>query len=131
MNRMITFPTTKKKELVNITSKVGRIVNEANIKEGLCLIFVPHATAAVLINEDEPGFKADVEKLLDMWIPPGDWQHDKVDNNATAHLAASLIGQSRMIPVINGDLQLGTWQEIFLLELDGPRSNRRVVVQLI
>ncbi|OGY25200.1 MAG: hypothetical protein A2Z11_01820 [Candidatus Woykebacteria bacterium RBG_16_43_9] len=131
MNRMITFPTTKKKELVNITSKVGRIVNEANIKEGLCLIFVPHATAAVLINEDEPGFKADVEKLLDMWIPPGDWQHDKVDNNATAHLAASLIGQSRMIPVINGNLQLGTWQEIFLLELDGPRSNRRVVVQLI
>lgn len=131
MNRMITFPTTKKKELVNITSKVGRIVNEANIKEGLCLIFVPHATAAVLINEDEPGFKADVEKLLDMWIPPGDWQHDKVDNNATAHLAASLIGQSRMIPVINGDLQLGTWQEIFLLELDGPRSDRRVVVQLI
>ncbi|MEX0621571.1 MAG: secondary thiamine-phosphate synthase enzyme YjbQ [Candidatus Woykebacteria bacterium] len=131
MNKVLEFSTHTKKGLVNITSAVGEAVGGTNIKEGICLVFVPHATAAVLINEDESGFKADVEKLLDKWIPEGGWQHDRVDNNATAHLAASMIGQSRVIPVRHGDLQLGTWQEIFLVELDGPRSTRRVVIQVI
>jgi secondary thiamine-phosphate synthase enzyme len=130
MNKVLEFSTSRQKELVNITREVGRAVSEVNIRDGICLIFVPHATAALLINEDEPGFKADVEKLLKMWIPEGDWQHNSVDNNATAHLASSLIGQSRTIPIKNGDLQLGTWQEIFLVELDGPRNSRKVIAQI-
>jgi secondary thiamine-phosphate synthase enzyme len=66
-----------------------------------------------------------------MWIPENDWEHNKVDDNATAHLGASLIGQSRMIPIQAGKLQLGSWHQIFLVELDGPRSARRVIVQTL
>ena len=131
MNKQLEFQTTQKRELVNITSPVQQAVAESNQKEGVWLIFVPHATAAVLINEDEPGFKADVEKLIRTWIPEGAWEHDRVDDNATSHLASSLIGQSRVIPVENGSLQLGTWQQIFLVELDGPRNSRRVSVTLV
>lgn len=130
MNQTLEFQTSKSRELLNMTNDIEGVVAESNVKEGTCLVFVPHATAAVLINEDEPGFKADVEKLIDMWIPQGDWAHDKVDSNATSHLSSALIGQSRVIPIIDGRLKLGTWQEIFLVELDGPRSNRKVIVQI-
>lgn len=130
MVKTLEFQTSKSKELINITSGIETVVAESNAKEGTCLVFAPHATAAILINEDEPGFKADLEKLLDMWIPQGNWEHDRIDNNATSHLSSALIGQSRVIPIIDGRLQLGTWQEIFLVELDGPRSNRKVVVQV-
>ena len=129
MNKILEFSTNKNRELVNITSQVEDALTQFKVTSGICLIFVPHATAALLINEDEPGFKADVEKLLEMWIPQGDWQHDRVDDNATSHLASSLIGQSKVLPLENGRLQLGTWQEIFFVELDGPRSNRKVIVQ--
>ena len=131
MNNLIEFSTGKKKELVNITSKVEEIVSGSKVERGICHVFAPHATAALLINEDEAGFKTDVEKLLDKWIPEGSWQHNRVDNNATAHLAAAMIGQDRAIPIQDGRLQLGTWQEIFFVELDGPRERRKVAVQAI
>lgn len=130
MNKLLEFSSSKKKELVNISSEVEKIVNQSNKRDGMCLVYTPHTTAAILINEDEPGFKTDIEKILEVWIPEGDWQHNSVDGNATAHLASALIGQSRVIPIINGDLQLGTWQQIFLVELDGPRTTRRVVIQI-
>lgn len=131
MNKTLEVSTTKHRELVNITSQVEEVVSKSNVIEGICLVFVPHATAALLLNEDEPGFKADVEKLLEIWMPEGDWQHDRVDDNATSHLAAAMIGQDRSIPIVDGDLQLGTWQEIFLVELDGPRTSRKVIVSII
>ena len=131
MNKQLEFQTSKKRELINITSAVQNALQEFNTTEGICLIFVPHATAAVLINEDEPGFKTDIERLISIWIPEGDWEHDRVDDNATSHLASSLIGQSRTVPVKDGRLQLGTWQQIFLVELDGPRSSRRVIVNTV
>ena len=130
MNKLLEFSSTKKRELINISREIEKITNKSNLKQGTCLVFTPHTTAAILINEDESGFKADMEKLIETWIPEGDWQHNHVDGNATAHLASSLIGQSRTIPIISGDLQLGTWQQIFLVELDGPRRNRKVVVQV-
>lgn len=130
MNKLLEFSSSKKRELVNISSEVERIVNQSNNKDGICLVYTPHTTAAILINEDEPGFKEDIEKILEVWIPEGSWQHNHVDGNATAHLASALIGQSRIIPIINGNLQLGTWQQVFLVELDGPRTTRKVVVQI-
>ncbi len=130
MNKLLEFSSSKKIELINISQEIEKTVYQSNSRQGTCLVFTPHTTAAILINEDEPGFKADIEKLIKTWIPEGDWQHNKVDGNATAHLASSLIGQTRIIPLINGDLQLGTWQQIFLVELDGPRTNRRVVIQI-
>ncbi|SRR4030042_6455155 len=131
VNEEVNISTIKKVELVNITAKINEIVSKINISEGLCHVFVPHATAAVLINEDEPGFKADIQKLINIWIPEGDWEHNQIDSNATSHLASALIGQSRTIPILNNKLALGTWQEIFLVELDGPRQNRKVLVQII
>ena len=130
MNKLLEFSSSKKRELVNISSQIERIVNKSNNRDGMCLVYTPHTTAAILINEDEPGFKEDIEKVLKAWIPEGDWQHNHVDGNATAHLASALIGQSKVIPIINGDLQLGTWQQVFLVGLDGPRATRRVVIQI-
>lgn len=130
MNKVLEFSTKKKIELLNITETVNKVVAQRSKEEGQCLVFAPHATAAILINEDEAGFKADVATLLNKWLPDEDWEHNKVDSNATAHLAASIIGQSRTIPIENGNLQLGTWQEIFLVELDGPREKRKVIIQI-
>ena len=131
MTREFTVSTAKKRELVNITRQVEKIVSESAVEGGICLVFVPHVTAAILLNEDEAGFKADMETLLETWIPEGNWQHNRIDDNATAHLASALISQSRVLPVTDGSLQLGTWQEIFLVELDGPRSPRHIVVKII
>ena len=130
MNNLLEFSSSKKRELISISAEVEKIVNKSNKTDGMCLVYTPHTTAAILINEDEPGFKADIEKILDLWIPKGDWKHNSVDGNATAHLASALIGQSTVVPITNGDLQLGTWQQIFLVELDGPRANRRIIVQI-
>ena len=131
MVKELVFSTKKKRELINITSEIQKVLAESKVAEGICLVFVPHATAALLLNEDEEGFKADVETLLENWMPEGDWEHNRIDNNATAHLASAFIGQSKAVPIVGGRLQLGTWQEIFLVELDGPRGSRRVIVKII
>lgn len=117
--------------MLDITDEINKVVEESETKEGICLLFAPHASCALLINENEPGFKADMEKLLSMWLPENGWEHNKVDDNATAHLGASLISQSRSIPIGKGGLLLGIWQQVFLLELDGPRSGRKVIIQTV
>lgn len=131
MTKELALSTTKKRDLINITSQVQKAAADSNIKEGICLVFAPHATAAIIINEDEDGLKNDIENLIENWIPEGDWKHNQVDDNAVSHLASSFIGQSKSIPIVNKNLKLGTWQEIFLLELDGPRQNRKVVVSCL
>ena len=130
MQKEIIIKTAQPRELVDITEKIKEAIWGSQVGEGVCLIFVPHTTAAVLINENEPGFKEDMTTLLEKIIPEGSWIHNKVDNNATAHLAASLLGQSVHIPIKDKFLQLGTWQHIHLIELDGPRE-RRVLVEII
>jgi secondary thiamine-phosphate synthase enzyme len=131
MQEKIEFNTHDKVELLNITAKIAEVVEKSDVKQGICLLFAPHASCAILLNEDESGFKADIKRLLSMWIPETNWKHNDVDDNATAHLGSSLIGQSRIIPIQGGQLQLGTWQEVFLVELDGPRQSRKVIVQII
>ena len=91
-------------------------------------MYVPHATAAVVINEnDDQRIGLDLLDALDKLIPAGGWRHDQVDSNGAAHLKAAILGPSEMIPVQNGRLALGTWQAIMLVELDGPRD-RKVIV---
>ncbi|OGY21052.1 MAG: hypothetical protein A2126_04500 [Candidatus Woykebacteria bacterium GWB1_45_5] len=131
MTKELVFSTSKKRQLINITNEAQKAVGESGVEEGVCLVFAPHATAAILLNEDEAGFKEDVETLLQNWIPEGNWQHNQIDDNATAHLASAFIGQSKTIPIVDGKLKLGTWQELFLLELDGPRQNRKIVVTFL
>ena len=120
--------TTTKREMIDLTARVADIVARADVAEGLCSVYTPHATAAIVVNEnDDPNVCVDVLDALDRLIPAGVWRHDRVDGNAASHIQAAILGPGETIPVRDGRLQLGRWQAIMLVELDGPRE-RRVVV---
>jgi secondary thiamine-phosphate synthase enzyme len=120
--------TRAKYEVLDITEAVAAAVREAGLEEGICSVYVPHATAAVVINEnDDPQVCEDLLDALARLIPEGVWRHDRIDRNGAAHLKAAILGPGRAIPVRGGRLVLGTWQSVMLAEFDGPRE-RRVVV---
>jgi secondary thiamine-phosphate synthase enzyme len=120
--------TAAKREMVDLTARVAEIVARSGLAEGLCSVYVPHATAAIVINEnDDPNVCTDVLDALDRLIPAGIWRHDRVDGNAASHIQATLLGPGETIPVRDGRLQLGTWQAVMLVELDGPRERRILV----
>lgn len=127
----ILLTTNHQFELVDITAQVEKAVGKFGVAEGICLVFVPHATAALWVNENESGLKEDVLNAIQKWFPKGSYKHDLIDNNARAHLASSFLGQSKVFPVENGNLVRGAWQNIFLVELDGPRSRRRILVEVV
>ena len=120
--------TGKKYEVIDLTAQVAAAVRDSQVSEGICGVYVPHATAALVINEnDDQQIGLDLLDALDKLIPAGGWRHDQIDSNGAAHLKAAILGPSEMIPVQNGRLALGTWQAIMLVELDGPRD-RKVIV---
>lgn len=126
-----TIKSSKNLEVINITSTVEEIVAKSGVKEGICLVFAPHATAAIIMNEDEPNLKSDFLYFFDLirqLVPHSSWAHNKIDDNTEAHLFSSFIGQSVAIPISNSRLVRGTWQEIQFVELDGPRERKVVVV---
>lgn len=120
--------TKHKREMIDLTPQVAEIVQGSGVAEGLCHVYVAHATAAVVINEnDDPNVCVDTLDALDKLIPAGVWRHDRVDGNAASHIQAAILGPSETIPVQQGRLLLGTWQAVMLVELDGPRERRIVV----
>jgi secondary thiamine-phosphate synthase enzyme len=122
--------THAKRELVDITSELAALVSKAAMAEGLCHVYVAHATAAIVINEnDDPNVCVDLLDALDRLIPAGIWRHDRVDGNAASHIQAAILGPGETIPVRDGELLLGRWQAVMLAELDGPRE-RRIIVTL-
>jgi secondary thiamine-phosphate synthase enzyme len=122
--------TKKKCDVVDVTLQVADIVQKADIQEGLCSVYVPHATAAMIVNEnDDPQIGQDLLNALDKLIPEGVWLHDTVDENGASHLKATILGPSETIPIQRGRLGLGTWQAIMLVDFDGPRD-RTVIVTL-
>ncbi len=128
MQRELSYRTRQQYDTVDLTAAVAGIVAAAGGAEALCSVYVPHATAAVIINEnDDPNLCLDLLDALGKLIPEGVWRHDRVDRNGAAHLKAALLGPGETIPVRDGRLLLGTWQAIMLVELDGPRQ-RRVIV---
>ena len=129
----ITISTSKKHELIDITSQVEEIVKNSKVKEGMCFIYIPHATAGVTINENaDPNIQTDIIKAVNKVVPEHDnYLHDSIDNNAAAHIKSTMIGVSKAIPISDGKLQLGMWQDIFFTEWDGPRSNRQIIVKVI
>jgi len=128
----IELSTRSRVELIDITRQVEEHVREGNVKNGLCLVYSLHSTTAIITNEHETGLLLDIAKKVQEDFPRGrGWCHNEVDSNAEAHLASSFIGPSRIFPVRDGRLIKGTWQNIFLLELDGPRSARRTVIELL
>jgi len=120
--------STKKCEVIDITSQVSEVVRSSNVDEGICCVYVPHATAAVVVNEnDDMQIGQDLLDALDRVVPEGIWRHDKIDSNGAAHLKSAILGPSETIPIQNGRLALGTWQAVMFVELDGPRD-RKVIV---
>lgn len=117
---------------VDVTREVAEIVRRSGVRRGLAHVMVLHATAAIAINEnDDPNIGVDLLRALDTAIPMrAGWLHDRVDGNAHAHLKAALLGPSETLAVEGGELVLGRWQGVMLVELDGPRS-RRISVQVI
>lgn len=117
-------------ELIDITSDVASAVKRLGIQKGVVMIYVPHTTGAVTINENaDPTVKSDVLKVLNDIIPwEAGYQH--LEGNSAAHIKASLVGASELVVVQDGRLMLGTWQGIFFCEFDGPRR-RRVWLQVI
>ena len=127
----VQVPTGSSINLVNITEKVHAVAKKSGISDGACSVYSMHTTAAVIINENEPGLLKDiVAKLTHDFPKDAGWEHDRHDNNAHAHLAATYVGISKVLPVEDGKIKLGTWQSVFLLELDGPR-NRSVIIQVM
>jgi len=130
MQETFRVKTRTGQEVVDITRQVAEVVARASRDEGICTVFVRHATAAVIINENaDPGFRSDIITALDRLFPQGIWEHDKVDDNGAAHLKATILGPSETVPIKEGRLLLGTWQGIALVECDGPRE-REIVVDI-
>ncbi|MFH1641809.1 MAG: secondary thiamine-phosphate synthase enzyme YjbQ [Nanoarchaeota archaeon] len=129
----LVISTSKKHELVDITSDVREIVSKSKVKEGICYIFIPHATGGITINENaDPDIQTDIINAINKVVPEHDnYLHDKIDNNAAAHIKSTLIGASTNIPISDGRLQLGTWQNVMFTELDGPRDHRKILVKII
>jgi secondary thiamine-phosphate synthase enzyme len=122
---MFTVKTDKKIQVLDITEQVRK---ERRIFEGTIIVYIPHTTAALVINENERNLKKDMEEFYDR-LTKGNWAHDTIDNNAASHLMATTLNSSLVIPV-KGDLLLGTWQSILFVELDGPREREVVVTQI-
>jgi len=130
MQKEIIISTKAHNELIDITKEVEKIVSESKVKQGLCNVFVTHATAAILINENyDPNVMEDIVNALNKIIPEhNNYKHDKIDNNAASHIKAAIIGPSETIPIKDNKLYLGTWQSIAFCEFDGPRTNRKIIV---
>ncbi|MCX7943352.1 MAG: secondary thiamine-phosphate synthase enzyme YjbQ [Deltaproteobacteria bacterium] len=126
----IEVKTKERETLVNITGVISALVENSGIKNGICIVYVPHTTAAITINESaDPDVVRDIIDRLKELVPhKGDYAHS--EGNSDAHIKASIIGNSRIIIVENGKLALGTWEGIFLCEFDGPRT-RKVFVKII
>jgi secondary thiamine-phosphate synthase enzyme len=122
--------TSHQVELIDITHLVQKVVSESKIKSGLCIVYVPHTTAAVTINENaDPSVKSDITHELNKVIPFDD-NYSHLEGNSAAHIKTSIIGSSETLLVEGGHLVLGTWQGIYFCEFDGPR-NRKVMVKVI
>ncbi|HSE40445.1 MAG TPA: secondary thiamine-phosphate synthase enzyme YjbQ [Acidobacteriota bacterium] len=132
MHKTIKVSTNKRNGLYDITNEVRKVIKASEIDNGLVNVYVRHATAAIMIQENwDESVQNDVVSLLSRLIPKGVWEHDAQDGNGDAHLKSGLVGPSQTIPLIDGELALGRWQNIFLCEFDGPRSDRQVVITII
>lgn len=120
----IEIRTSDRLEVVDVTADIDEVV-PADLERGVCTVFVRHTTAGVVVNEHESGLLSDIERALTRLVPDDDaYEHDRIDDNADAHLRAMLLGESVSVPVVGGELALGTWQSVLFVECDGPRTRR-------
>ena len=136
INRSIKIDSSSNFQIIDITSDIITVLNdikkEKKFDEGIVSIFTKHSTSAIRVNENEKGLLNDFEKVLKDLIKEDDnYRHDFIDNNAASHIKAFLLGSSETIPISEGRLNLGTWQSIFFIELDGPRRSRTIDLTFI
>ncbi len=125
------FTTKKRREILNITSALAGQVEKSGVREGFCLVSAMHITAAIWVNDEEPGLKEDVMAWLEKLAPAGDYLHHRTgEDNADAHLKRTLIGHQVILPITAGVLDLGPWEQVFYMEFDGQRR-KRVVVKIL
>ena len=132
MSSIVSFiiSSFKKNQIIDITNEIHNIVTNANVCEGVCMVFVPHTTCAISINENaDPDVKKDMILGLNN-ISPGNSEYGHIEGNSDAHIKASLIGPSETIIIDKGKLILGMWQGIYFCEFDGPRE-RKVLVKIL
>ncbi|MFB6154186.1 MAG: secondary thiamine-phosphate synthase enzyme YjbQ [Halodesulfurarchaeum sp.] len=122
MRKTTEIQTESSRDVIEITEVVQDAL-PGTASDGRCTVFVPHTTAGVIVNEAESRLLADIESVLEDLIPDGgEYRHDRIDDNAAAHLRTSLLGSDVTVPVSSGDLDLGRWQSILFVEGDGPRQ---------
>jgi secondary thiamine-phosphate synthase enzyme len=130
MLKQIEISTSQKVELVDITSLVEKAVRESKVKDGICIIFVPHTTGAITINENyDPSVVKDILKELNKIVPFED-NYFHSEGNSSAHIKSTIIGVSKTLIISDGKILLGTWQGIFFCEFDGPRR-RKVILKIL
>jgi secondary thiamine-phosphate synthase enzyme len=128
----LTFTTRQRRELINITDRLAEIVARSRIREGMCLVSAMHITAAIWVNDEEDGLKQDFQQWLDALAParPDYLHHRTGEDNADAHLKRTLVHHQVILPITEGRLDLGPWEQIFYAEFDGRRK-KRVVVKVL
>lgn len=134
LTRELALSTRGQDHVLDVTDHLRSLLTESGVREGQATVFVPGATASVTTLEYEPGLLQDLPAVLDALIPAGRaWQHDRTwgDGNGASHLRAALIGPSLTVPVVNGALTLGTWQQVVLIDHDTRPRDRRVILQVI
>jgi len=126
----LSIKTSKKKEVIDITDLINQELEKQNFKDGACLLFLTHTTAALTTADLDPGTDQDYLNAFESIVPKLDYKHPHDPSHMPDHILSSLVGTSLSIPVENGQLILGTWQRVVLIEFDGPRE-RQVVLQLL
>lgn len=126
------FNTQKRREYINITGEVEKAVRESRIKEGMALVSAMHITAGVYVNDAEPGIIQDIDEMLEKIAPFGKpyRHHQTGEDNGDAHLKSILVHHQVIVPVTNGKLDLGPWQQIYYAEFDG-RRRKRVIIKVL
>jgi secondary thiamine-phosphate synthase enzyme len=123
--------TQKPREFLNITERVRAVVKASGVTDGLVLVSSMHITSAVYVNDDESGLLKDISAWSDRIAPPGDYEHHRWgETNGDAHLKNLLLGHQVLLPVTDGDLDLGPWEQVFYAEFDG-RRRKRVIVKVL
>ena len=127
----IVMRTAEPREFVNLTERVRSIVQASGGKEGFVLVSAMHITAAVYVNDNESGLIEDIERWADRLAPPGDYAHHRTgETNGDAHLKNLLLGHQVVLPITQGHLDLGPWEQVFYAEFDGQRP-KRVIVKVL
>lgn len=131
LTEILELKTPDRVQIVDITRNIDAAIAESGLRKGLVNIYSKHSTSAVFINENESGLLNDYLNLIEKLVPTGDnYQHDRIDNNADSHLRSFIIGNNETVPFTNGRMDLGTWQSVFFLDMDGPR-NRKITITIM